>query len=412
MAHVTDDLRDGFSPDPGQDFDIRIALGQAASGAADVGEVLAAVGGLRTGDHDAWYAAWNGLGDQLAAQAAASAARGHAISAGSASLRAATAYGVAVGALAALDSSDELLPAFRRHRAAWDAFVDAGEHDVERVAVPFGEVPLPGYLFHPRGGADRPPLLVGVNGSDGPISSMWSNCAFGALRRGYAVLLFDGPGQQSQLFEHDIPFRPDWETVLGAVLDAVLARPDVDPARVAVYGVSQGGFWVPRALTREHRFAAAVADPGVVDVASSWTAQLPGPLRAMLDAGKTEQFDRDMAIGMRFEHETARTWAFRAHPYGTTGYAETIAAVRGYALDAEAAARITTPLLITSPEHEQFWPGQAEQLAGWVAGSELVPFTRAEGADLHCEPMARSLVDERVFDWLDERLAPAGTAAG
>ena len=30
----------------------------------------------------------------------------------------------------------------------------------------------------------------------------------------------------------------------------------------------------------------------------------------------------------------------------------------------------------------------------------LVKFTTDEGADGHCEPMARSLVHQRMFDWL------------
>ena len=31
-----------------------------------------------------------------------------------------------------------------------------------------------------------------------------------------------------------------------------------------------------------------------------------------------------------------------------------------------------------------------------------MPFIKAEGADMHCEPMARSLLEQRMFDWLDE----------
>ncbi|MFT4088900.1 MAG: hypothetical protein QM658_17435 [Gordonia sp. (in: high G+C Gram-positive bacteria)] len=69
------------------------------------------------------------------------------------------------------------------------------------------------------------------------------------------------------------------------------------------------------------------------------------------------------------------------------------------------AAAITTPLLLTSPDHEQFWPGQSEQLAGMVtAPVEVLRFTAAEGADWHCQPMARSLTAERMFDWLDDQL--------
>jgi len=39
----------------------------------------------------------------------------------------------------------------------------------------------------------------------------------------------------------------------------------------------------------------------------------------------------------------------------------------------------------------------------------LMPFTASEGADRHCEPMARSLLEQRMFDWLDETL-PAATS--
>ena len=66
---------------------------------------------------------------------------------------------------------------------------------------------------------------------------------------------------------------------------------------------------------------------------------------------------------------------------------------------------ITTPLLVTDPEGEQFWPGQSERLYDALTGAkQLVRFAAEEGADRHCEPMARSLLEQRVFDWLDETL--------
>jgi hypothetical protein len=33
-----------------------------------------------------------------------------------------------------------------------------------------------------------------------------------------------------------------------------------------------------------------------------------------------------------------------------------------------------------------------------------MPFTAAEGADGHCEPLAAGLRGERILDWLDERV--------
>jgi hypothetical protein len=394
----------GFFRNGDFDFDVRIALGHANSGAADVGEVLAALDAVGEKDHAAWYAAWNDLGTQVAARGDAEHAAGNDVSAAWAALRAATYLGIAVNAAAALPGDDAVLETFRRHRAAWDAFVDRTAYPVQRVEIPYEGSTLPGYVFRPDASGARRPTFVMNNGSDGAISSMWAFGAHGALLRGYNVLMFDGPGQQSQLFEHGVPFRPDWEAVITPVVDFLLARSDVDGDRLALYGVSQGGYWVPRALAFEHRFAAAIADPGVVDVSTSWTDHLPGNLKAMLQKGDKEHFDRDMAMGMKFSHELARTWNFRARPYQQDGYYDTLAQVARYTV-ADVANQITTPLLITSPEGEQFWPGQSERLAALTPGvSTLVPFTAAEGADLHCQPLARSLTDERMFDWLAARL--------
>jgi hypothetical protein len=411
----------GFAGEHDLDYEIRSVLGSASSGASDVGEVLAAVSGVKGSDHRGWFAAWDGLGDRVSAQAEAAAADGHAVSAASAYLRAATYHGVAVNAVAALESDDDLLPTFRKHRAAWDRWTELSGVDVEAVTIPYEGTTLPGYFFRAPGtpgtasgpvsgsesGSVTRPTLVAVNGSDGSLPAMWRACVHGALARGYHALVFDGPGQQSMLFEHGVPFRPDFEAVLTPVLDAVLERPDVDPDRVAVYGISQAGYWVARALAFEHRPAAAVLDPGVVDVAASWEKEVPASLLKLLDKGDDHAFDRDMELGMRLSKATARTWRFRARPYGTDGYAATVREVRRY--DAtDVVPRITTPLLVTDPEDEQFWPGQSQRLAALAPDvTTVVRFTAAEGANYHCQPLARTLTDQRMFDWLDERLEKA-----
>jgi hypothetical protein len=242
------------------------------------------------------------------------------------------------------------------------------------------------------------------NGSDAPISSMWAFGGSGALVRGYNVLMFDGPGQQSMLFDRGVPFRHDWEAVITPIVDYLLGRDDVDRNKIALYGASQAGYWVPRALAFEHRIAAAVVDPGVVDVSTSWTSHLPKSMMKLLAEGEREKFDRDMELALKFSPDLARTWSFRARPYKTEGYYDTIKAVLNYRLD-NVASSIKTPLLITEPEGEQFWPGQSRKLAELTPSvSTLVPFTAAEGANLHCEPLARSLVDQRMFDWLEDNL--------
>jgi hypothetical protein len=88
----------------------------------------------------------------------------------------------------------------------------------------------------------------------------------------------------------------------------------------------------------------------------------------------------------------------------TTPY-EFFSAARDYVLTDEMIARITTPILVTSPENEQFWPGQSQELFDELSGGKaIVAFTRAEGADSHCEPTASGIRGERIFDWLDEQI--------
>lgn len=389
-----------FARSADRDFAVRCVLGLAPSGGADIGEVLAAVGDVKAKDAAAWLSAWQALGERVARDAQDAAATGRADTARWASLRAANYLAVAVDAASAADDAERAASLFAAHRAAWDAFAaDAGVR-MSRIDVPLDGATMPGYLFHADAAGPRPTIIF-VNGSDGSISSLWGTGVAAALARGFHAYVFDGPGQQSLLFEHGVPFRPDWENVLAPVVDELASHRYVDEHHLIVWGISQAGYWVPRALSGEHRFAAAVVDPGVVDVSTSWTDHLPASLGRLLDEGKDAQFDRDMALGMRFSGDLASTWAFRARPVGRGGYAAVIRRIREFALTDAEAARIDTPLLITSPEGEQFWPGQSERLAAMTPEvSHVLRFTAAEGADGHCEPLARTLVHERVLDWL------------
>jgi dienelactone hydrolase len=64
-------------------------------------------------------------------------------------------------------------------------------------------------------------------------------------------------------------FRPDWETVLGPVLDYLLARPETDPDRVALMGVSLGGDTGAVQREREHRISFVFAS------ACTWSRTAP-----------------------------------------------------------------------------------------------------------------------------------------
>ena len=83
-----------------------------------------------------------------------------------------------------------------------------------------------------------------------------------------------------------------------------------------------------------------------------------------------------------------------------------VVATRDYHMPDDVIAQITCPLLITSPENEQFWPGQSDQLAAKLTATKptTIAFSEAEGADGHVEPAALGVRGERIFDWLDDQI--------
>ncbi len=352
----------------------RTVIGRAGYGACDIGVALTTLARITDGGAQSWYAAWTDTAQNLRSQAVAASSAGLMETASRYFLAASDAFGRA------------------------PAFVDAVPDDPVLLA-------MPGYLLRPDdGGAARPTIIV-TNGSDGSLSALWGSIVEAGLSRGWNVAVFDGPGQQSMLFEKDVPFRPDWEAVLTPVVDRFAARDDVDESALFSYAISQGGFWMPRALAFEHRSVAAVADGGVMDVSRSWFAYLPKELIDVFDSGNSTLFDQYMGEGTP-DPVVQRVYDFRARPFGSglTPFA-LYTDVSRYRLQ-DVVAQITTPMLVTDPDDEDFWPGQSKELFDALPSEkELAPYWRDDGANHHCEPLARSVVGLRMMDFFAGHLA-------
>jgi dienelactone hydrolase len=396
-----------FFDDPSFEFETRTLMGGIHYGAGDVGEMLTAVSAIPSGNADAWVSEWRSLAMRVRDIGAASLAGGHRVSARNAYLRAAVYFASSVVFVDGTDRADELLmELFAAHRECFGIYASLLDPPAIPIAIPYEGDTMPGYLFTPANDDASRPTLILNNGSDAAITFLWPGLGRPGLDRGYNVVVFDGPGQQSMLFRKGVPFRPDWENVITPIVDFLVDLPEVDPTRIALYGTSQAGYWVPRAAAFEHRLAAVIADPGVVDVSTSWKSNLPQEMVDLLDSEDEETFNAGMAFA-RAEWSPAMTQevAWRSKPYGeqASDYA-TFKNVENYQLG-DTVKNIVAPMFISDPEDEQFWPGQSRQLFDAVVGSKvIVPFTKAEGANMHIEPMGRSLFEQRMYDWLDETL--------
>jgi hypothetical protein len=212
-----------FFEDASFQFEAEITLGHVYRRGADAGEVSTAIGAITSGDNESWHRAWSDLAQRVETIAGASAGHGHVVSARDAYLRAAVYYAAATSFLDGTSDPSRLAPTWEAHRRCWDEAVDRFDPLTERLTIPFEQTTLPGYFF--RASAERRPVVVLVNGSDGPDTAMWCSYGADAVDRGYHALLVDGPGQQAALFRQQLHFIPDWERVVSPTLDWLAAAP-------------------------------------------------------------------------------------------------------------------------------------------------------------------------------------------
>ena len=251
------DLHDEFGTWP---------LGYIPYGGADFGEVRAVGAAVGDGDDEAFCDAWCAAGDRLAGEAADDEAAGRRASARDGWLRAACFYGAAYHPIFGAPVNPRLLAAFRKQITAFDRGLALGEPAVMPMGIALGDLTMPAYLLRAEGRADETrPLLILTNGYDGTVTDMYFASAVAAARRGYHVLFFDGPGQGGPLYEQGVPMRPDWETVITAVVDAALELPGIDPKRVALSGWSLGGHLAARAATGRAPAGGADPRPGALE---------------------------------------------------------------------------------------------------------------------------------------------------
>jgi hypothetical protein len=378
------------------------SLGRSYFSGGNIGKVLYLTRQVEDDNFESAFVAFKQAGDEARAMAEESASSGHRESARQAYLWAQNFYDSATYFIDGSKDPSRFLPTWEQLYDCWPKSLSLFDPAIEPVKIPYENTELHGFFIRGKNASGKRPLLILTNGSDGSLLDMWLQGGSGALARGYDCLTFDGPGQGYALWKQKLYFRPDWEKVITPVVDYALSRPEVDPKRIAIQGISQGGYWVPRAVAFEKRIAAAIADPGVVDVSISWTAHLPKPMLELLKASRKAEFDGYMAKTM--DPATKSNLNFRMRPYGFTSYFDTFTAAMQYNLTG-VAGQIRCPLLITEPANEAYWPGQSRQLYDLVTSpKKLVSFPESDGADLHCEPNGIGIRDLRIFNWLDQTM--------
>jgi dienelactone hydrolase len=376
-------------------------------GGADLGEIIAVAQAVGDGDDDAFHRAWMAAGDRLVTDAEEAVRAGRSASAREGFLRASAFYGTAYHPLYGAPADPRLLAAYRKQMAAFDKGLALFDPPVVRSTIPFEGATMAAY-FIPAAGRAREvrPLVIFTNGYDATVTDMYFASAVAAGRRGYHTLVFDGPGQGGMLYEQGVPMRPDWETVVAAVVDHAVGLPTVDARRIALSGWSLGGHLAPRAASGERRLAACIADPGQWDIVGSFreaALKLGGSPRSAAALGEMDQsvIDRLWALvegnpGLHWKIVQRGFWV-----HGVDNLRDYLRAAEQFTMDGRA-ERIRCPTLLTRAERDPLAAGTQAFFDKLHCPKTLMPFTAAEGAGGHCEMTNRSLLNRRALDWLDE----------
>lgn len=368
--------------DADMDLFFVVALGWGSAGGLEVGQAFYVASRITDGDADSWVKEFSDYGDQLAAQADAWQARGWTRAAGEMYLKASASYRSAWHFAPLGETIRELNT---RHTATFAAAMNGLGLPATFFEVPYGGGLLPGlFLRHPDPEA---PVVLLIGGADTAYLDLFFSAGRNLFDRGFSVALVDLPGQ-GFVAEQGLYWEAESEKPIGAVVDKLVEDFGAVPGRIALLGLSLGGYFVTRAAGYEKRFGAVIA-----------STPFPRPhemFQASVKAGIAEHGARPMSTATR-NNRAMMFWKT-----GSKDFNEFLQHTAGMVADP---ARVTVPFLsVVGGGESAFFMRQAHE---W---HEAIPSTRklllqldaATGADGHCQVNNRLRLAQEVTGWLGE----------
>jgi len=258
----------------------------------------------------------------------------------------------------------------RAHSAMVEAYAKAKKYfayPTDDVSVPFANTRLNGYFRRLRG-IKKAPCVILVRGVDACKECELHILSNSLLEQGIFTLAVDLPGQGDTRFR-GMKMTPDFEKPVGAAVDYLLGRADVDADRIGIWGMSFGGFIAPRAAALEKRIKACVSLSGFFGL-----DEFEFPLSAKLHCLKN----------MKVADEAG--WAQTRKEY-------TLKNVIG---------SLSCPLLVVSGSEEKVVPvAQSAKIFEQAARPKDMKIYEGFG---HCVYYEEPAVLSYIADWMRERL--------
>lgn len=155
------------------------------------------------------------------------------------------------------ENNEKNLALNQRKRECYLKYAQYAERRVEAAWIPFQGKALPGWFHLPPGySGGRIPAVVSIPGMDGFKEASVAMYGDRWLSRGIAVLSVEGPGQYESAVLGIPVSMPNWIEAGRAIMDWMVARPEIDAQRIGVTGQSFGSFFATISAAAEPRYRA------------------------------------------------------------------------------------------------------------------------------------------------------------
>ncbi|KAI9830143.1 MAG: hypothetical protein M1819_005820 [Sarea resinae] len=427
------------------DFEFLRVIGTAPVLGAEIGECLEVAALITDGNIESWYSAWT-----LAARKAevlGEEAIQHKDREGAkwAYLRAFNYWRASEFFLHCNPQDPRILEVYDKSVVNFKKGVSLLDGAVHFLDIPYeGTTKFPGYLFLPPKEKQlknaKIPLIVHTGGFDSTQEELYFYVASGATSRGYAVLIFDGPGQGKILRHDKISFRPDWEYVTGKVLDYVVSTlipeqsrqgSDLDASRIAIFGASMGGYLALRGAA-DPRIKAAISCDGFYDLFDITRSRMPPWFINAWVSGRMGDGIFNWVVNILGRHNFQLAWEF-GHGKWTFGVgtpADVLRAMQRFTLklarddvdkddteDKEFLAQVHCPVLVTGAADTMYFTPDLNARRIYTKLDHLDDLEGAErklwvaegpaAGGLQAKIAAIGIKQQRLFAWLDEQFGVA-----
>ncbi|MBO0992990.1 alpha/beta hydrolase family protein [Bacillus sp. SD088] len=173
-------------------------------------------------------------------------------------LRAASYYRSAMGILSPNHPDHQRY--WEQSRIKFEKACDLLDEPFVKLDVSYKEGILPCYLFTSRSKKSSNPTLIVATGGEGTAMEMHLWIGRECIRRGYNVLLFEGPHNPGSYYLSGLSLeKPEnCEKSVSSVIDQLEAFDQIDPKKIAITGYSFGGYIAIRAAAYDTRIQALI----------------------------------------------------------------------------------------------------------------------------------------------------------